>query len=399
MTGVRLRAALVLVPVLWGPAAARADTESDAATLFDQGMQDLAARNFTKACPELAQSLAGRPDIATEGALAECDAQAGKVTSAWALWTDLATSAPTAALRSEAAGNAAKLENRRPRVSVTLPPAPPALTVLLGGKPVERSGGTRFVDPGPIVIEASAPGYVTWSQELQVHEAQPLVVTVPALAAVSAPDAAIRPLRATPPGPRWRPLLELRAGLQLLTPSTELGATTRAGAFAGGAPQQSTAIELAVVARVPLAVGGDTVLDHLRVGAGLGYRHVALQWDCNAQDRGACVSDTSPTYVVVPLAVQGFVRRGGWEASVSLDGTVAIGVGGSFTEDGTRTGFSGDNTSAVALDLGARLGASRSISVGRVFIDVGYGHSLTAIDTNGLAVHFGGLTLGAGVSY
>lgn len=376
-----LARAVVLAAVgLGAPALAHADheKEAEAEALFDQGMQDLAAKNLDRACPELAASLARRPDIATAGALAESATQAGNVATAWRLWTDLAASAPTAALQAEAAGNAKKLEARRPRVTVTRPAAPPEVTVTLGGVRLDPQT-VPLVDPGAVEVVASAPGYPPWRQTVQAVEAQPLVIVIPALVALAPPS--------LPPPPRARRVqLDLRAGLQRLTPRVDPTAQTRAGATAGGTPQGSTSFELALVARVPLAVGGDTVLDHLRVGAGLGYRAVKLTWDCNTAGSGPCVLDTSPTYVTVPVAVQGFVRWGDLEVNASVDGTVGLRIGGSFIEDGTTHDFSSTNTSAVALDLGARLGVSRAMTLGRVFADIGYRHSLVGVDTNGLDV-------------
>src|SRR6185436_9902315 len=115
----RLRPAVAVAAVL-AAAPAQADPHAEAVVLFDQGIKDMKAGRLDKACPELQASLDLVKDSGTKGALARCHGLAGRVASAWLLWRELADTAPTAALRRDAAAQATKLEPRLPKYTIKL---------------------------------------------------------------------------------------------------------------------------------------------------------------------------------------------------------------------------------------------------------------------------------------
>jgi hypothetical protein len=162
-------------------AVANADRQAAAAALFEQGIKDMQAGKTALACKELADSIAVWPDSGAKGALAECETALGKTASAWELWHDLATTAPTAELREDAAANAAKLEPRLARVRIRIVGAVPAeLEVRLNGKRVStRSTTPVSVDPGAVIVVATAPDARPWSRTLQAAEAMTTDVDVP----------------------------------------------------------------------------------------------------------------------------------------------------------------------------------------------------------------------------
>src|SRR5262249_6920 len=106
-----LRAAACLAIVL-AANPAFADPKAEAIVLFDQGIKDMQAGNYDRACRELAASLAKYTDSGTKGALADCETHIGKLASAWQRWRDLADTAPTPDLRADAASRADKLAAR-----------------------------------------------------------------------------------------------------------------------------------------------------------------------------------------------------------------------------------------------------------------------------------------------
>jgi hypothetical protein len=176
--------ALALVPT-----AARADVPPDAIALFEQGIKDLQAGKTELACRELAASLAIYNDSGTQGALAECYTQLGKVASAWKLWKELADTAP-ADLRADAADNAAKLDPRLPRYVIQLPAGAPAgIAVAINGVAVAdpRLPVPIPIDPGPFTVTASAPQFKTWTHGFKASEGQVTTAAVPQLEAAPQP--------------------------------------------------------------------------------------------------------------------------------------------------------------------------------------------------------------------
>jgi len=177
LTALELRASPVL-----------ADSRAEAVVLFDQGIKDMKAGRLDKACAELQSSLDLVKDSGTKGALARCHGLSGRVASAWLLWRELADTAPSAALRSDAAAQAAKLEPRLPKYTIKLAGATPNLVVEINGRSVASNVSVAVpIDPGTISVSASGRDgdrvvTKTWTQDYTAVEGQTLVIEVPALA-------------------------------------------------------------------------------------------------------------------------------------------------------------------------------------------------------------------------
>jgi hypothetical protein len=167
------------------PSPALADAQAEAIALFDQGVKDLKAGDFAKACKELAASFDKVPDSGTKGALALCYTSLGRVATAWQMWRDLADTAPTAVLRKDAQKKADKLAPRVPHYLVKLKAPTPGLVVAVNGGKVDPSVGLPLpIDPGKVSVTADAPGYESWTAELTAVEGGQLDIEVPALAEV-----------------------------------------------------------------------------------------------------------------------------------------------------------------------------------------------------------------------
>ncbi len=174
---------VLLTAVLGAPVATAApkDRRATAAALFEQGLKDVQAGRTAQACDELAESVATLPDSGAKGALAECDTALGRLSDAWELWRDLASSAPTAELRADAAKNAAALELRLARVAMHVRGQAPAdLVVTLNGKPVSpRAAAEHRVDPGKLVVVATSPDTEPWTHTYKAQEGAAIEIEIP----------------------------------------------------------------------------------------------------------------------------------------------------------------------------------------------------------------------------
>jgi len=174
---------VLLLAVLGAPVATAApqNRKATAAALFERGINDVQAGKIEQGCAELAESIATFPDSGAKGALAECDTALGRLSDAWELWHDLASSAPTAELRDDAAKNAAALQRRLARVTMHLRGAVPAdLVVTLNGKPVSPSKVTRSrVAPGTLVVVATSPEIEPWTHTFLVEKGAAIEVEIP----------------------------------------------------------------------------------------------------------------------------------------------------------------------------------------------------------------------------
>jgi hypothetical protein len=189
-----VKALLVIVFVLLA-APAFADNKSDAIALFEEGLKELKAGNFDKACASLKKSNQLHPDSGTRGSLARCYEKQGKVASAWSLWVDLSKTAPKH-LRPDAATNATKLEPRLPKYMLKLGPGVPQVAITIDGEATEAKPGIAVpIDPGKYVLEANADGYGGWKFEFTAVEGKTEEITIPAMEPLLVKE----PIRPKPP--------------------------------------------------------------------------------------------------------------------------------------------------------------------------------------------------------
>lgn len=176
---------LLVIALACAPLVAHADDKSDAQALFDLGITEMKDGKLDDACKHLAASLAKLSDSGTQGALALCRTKQGKIATAWALWKELAVTAPSDAMKSSAAQAAAALEPRLPKYQLKTKPAIAGLIVKVNGTPVDLTVDVPLpVDPGKVAIVASAPEHVEWTGEASASEGQVTAIEIPDLVAV-----------------------------------------------------------------------------------------------------------------------------------------------------------------------------------------------------------------------
>jgi hypothetical protein len=209
VSGTRLAISIAVVALAvalsGGPARADdTDQKAKAIALFDEGIKEMKAGNFAKACKAFEASNRLLPDSGTRGSLARCYTQLGRIASAWTLWRELSDTAPTPALRSDAAAQAKKLEPRLPKYTVKITAPAVGLTVTVDGQPIDLSLDVQLpIDPGTYAVEAAAPGRVAWQGQLTAVEGKTVEVEVPALEATSSGQ--IKQVKPGKPGKPGKP--------------------------------------------------------------------------------------------------------------------------------------------------------------------------------------------------
>jgi hypothetical protein len=195
--------------------AAHADPAA-AEALFREGRALLQRGELAPACEKLEASNTLDPSAGTLLNLAACRLQQGKTATAWAHFLSaerLAENQRRAEQASEAKRRALELEPQLSTLTLLAPSAPAGLQVRRAGQVVEPASlGTAVpVDPGKIVIEASAPGCDTARLEITIGaSADRRVLEIPQLRRSTLPashDSSVavgsRPVvRDTAPGPR-----------------------------------------------------------------------------------------------------------------------------------------------------------------------------------------------------
>ena len=207
----------VLVSALACPSRASAQgasSQAAAQALFDEGKRLMTAGALAEACPKFAESQKLDPGAGTLLNLAACYERNGQTASAWATYTDAAIAAERgnrADWATKARQKAAALQPKLSKLSILVPH-----TSEVAGLEVKRDGAVIGagewalpipVDPGPHVVEASAPSRKKWTTTVQVGTSKDQVaVSVPSLedAEVPAPVAA----STTAPNPTSAPPAE-----------------------------------------------------------------------------------------------------------------------------------------------------------------------------------------------
>lgn len=152
-----------------------ADAKAHAQKLFEDAVKMSEAGMFKEACPLFAASLRLDSGIGTMLYLADCQEQIGQTASAWAGFKeaiDLAKRKNQPDRLKIATERAAKLEPKLSSLKIAVSDKNRAIGVV-----VKRNGvvvtdaiwGTYLpVDPGPQQLEASAPGYETWTGTTEI---------------------------------------------------------------------------------------------------------------------------------------------------------------------------------------------------------------------------------------
>ena len=186
-------------------ARAGADEKIAAEALFDEGRHLMMEGKFGPACVKLEESQRVDAAVGTLLYLAECYEKSGRPASAWATFRE-ASSAARAEGQLERARigqeRATKLEPLLVKLTITVPPEDAAIagfTVKRSSESVPQAlwGAAVPVDPGDYVVEATAPGYDTFSRKVTVAK-ESIAVDVAPLH--PAPAAAAPQPPSAPPG-------------------------------------------------------------------------------------------------------------------------------------------------------------------------------------------------------
>ncbi len=169
------------------PALAAGDEKAVAESLYQAGLKLMAEGKNEEACPKFVESQRIDPASGTQLALAKCYDQAGKTASAWALYKDITFAfkkAGNAAGEKAASDKVDQLEKKLSRLQINAAGDAPGLVIRRDGEEVGKAvlGTPIALDPGPHVIEATAPGYQVWQTTITLgKESDTQSVSIPAL--------------------------------------------------------------------------------------------------------------------------------------------------------------------------------------------------------------------------
>jgi|SRR5687768_8536423 len=168
-----------LVLSLARPAIAQpTDSVAAAEQLFEQARALFDKGNFAEACPRFGASYKLDPALGTLLNMATCYEMLGHIASAWGHYREVvvhATKVNDAARIDIAKQRIAALEPRLPKLTIRAPKqAVVGLTVTRDDAPLDTAvlGATLFVDPGPHTVSAQAPGYKTFTEQLEIKEGE-----------------------------------------------------------------------------------------------------------------------------------------------------------------------------------------------------------------------------------
>lgn len=186
-------AMIMVSSVVAGRAQAQSSNGSIAEQLFNQARDLAKANQWADACPKFEASLRYDPALGTRLNLATCYEHVDKLASAWSLYResiDLAKKAGDAKRRDYAQSQAAALEPRLAKLTISAPAKPPAgLVVTRDGTQIEPGalGIALYVDAGTHELTASAPGFESFAQTVTIVDGKAESIVLPTLAAKPVP--------------------------------------------------------------------------------------------------------------------------------------------------------------------------------------------------------------------
>jgi hypothetical protein len=316
MRSFRHVAVLALLP-LFVSGQAWAQSDSDKATARDLGQAGQGAldtKDFKRAEEAFrrADALYHAPTL-TLG-LARAQAGQGRVVEAWENYHRIILENVTSPLAfakalAEAQAEIASVENRRARVTITVPGVD-APKVTIDDVPVraEALGIERFIDPGPHVFKATADGYAPAVQSVTIPEGggQSVALTLQRgiAAGVSAPGAAVS-LAVSPSG---------------VSPSPVQVVDTSPSPLGEASSRGPSGMKIAGFAA--FGVGGAGLVEGIITGVLALGKHSTLKTDCTLPGGTCPVSDQSTLnsyHTLGALSTVGFVVAGvGAAAGTSL---------------------------------------------------------------------------------
>lgn len=196
------------ISVAFGQEAPSPADAAAAEALFRDGRALLEAGKLTEACPKLAESQRLQPKPGTILNLAVCHERQGKTATAWANYMEAASLAARLKQpeREKAArAQAAALDGRQAKLTITLEEAPPGIALSLDKRALSAAvAGTPIpLDPGDHEVVASAPGRKSF-QVVVTMEPGPSAKTL-SIPRLEEERAAQPPPPPAPPGPPTPP--------------------------------------------------------------------------------------------------------------------------------------------------------------------------------------------------
>jgi hypothetical protein len=196
--------------LLWSDLAAAApsaERRSAAEALFQQGRELMIQKDFAAACEKFAGSQELDPGLGTQLHLADCYDLAGKTASAWALFREAASVARRSGEVDRQRIAEERAENLVPRLSkleLHVPPgnAGAGLELRLNDVLIPRASWNTAlpIDPGPLHVEARAPGKQPWHYRGSLAQGPasrrveiPALRDAPPIPASTTPAAAAKP--------------------------------------------------------------------------------------------------------------------------------------------------------------------------------------------------------------
>jgi len=336
---------LALVALSLAPSAEAQSESAQARVLFREARTLMDKGRHAEACPKLEESLRLDSGIGTQFNLAHCWEQVGRTASAWGLFMDVAAAAETVGQKKRARAaqqRAAALEPNLMRLIIEVPKPSESLSVQRAGEEVGAAAwGTPMpIDPGSHRVEASAPGKLPWSQEVELLvPGETVTVVIPTLEdknpAPPEPVAAAEPERA-------EPVVERDAGSSRgwRTAGTIAMAVVGVGGVVTGAVFAMSASDETAAAR-ELCVGGEggNVCD--RDSALPGFDGGVREQEELQKHRDRAESDALVSYVAIGVGVAALAgsaillftapsseRPPSDEAALELHPTLAPGLAG-----------------------------------------------------------------------
>lgn len=191
--------------------AQRSVTDKAAAeSLFDEALELMTNKRYAEACPKLEESQRIDAGIGTLLYLAECYEKTGRTASAWATFREAASAASAAQQTDRARQGRTRADRLEPILSkLTIRVAPenksiPSFQVTRSGGAVQTPlfDAAVPVDPGQLVIEATAPGYETFTKTVSVPaNGGRAEIVVPALVPLAGTTAPATPSGTTTTAP------------------------------------------------------------------------------------------------------------------------------------------------------------------------------------------------------
>ncbi|MBI3203255.1 MAG: hypothetical protein HYZ29_17075 [Myxococcales bacterium] len=245
-----LAAVALSFAVVAGAGVAHAGDKALAETLFQEGRKLFDAGKLDAACAKFDASQRQDPSPGTLINLGKCNEARGKTATAWANYKEaesLARNMSRTEQESAAAARATAIEPLLSRLEIKAPAqAIEGLAVKRNGVAISTDalGTASPVDPGEHEIEASAPGYKTWTSKVTVGKQKDSAsVQIPDLEKGAEAAPAVAP---PPPATGGEPPPSKGAA----------GASATADAGSGGSSTKTFGYVLTGVGAVALIAGG-----------------------------------------------------------------------------------------------------------------------------------------------